>query len=114
MNPKTDVSEFEREVVSTFGEGFGFESWRSKLWGHDVMAEIGCCLLNSLKHTYIYAFDNDIKILKRDLHKVIDNIDLIEKKTHIPKEMIQERVDNALERIRVAENHSDKIGICIG
>lgn len=80
--------------------------WQSKKYG--------CQILHTLKDNDIYAFDNNIDILKADLYLLLKNISSISDNNTIIKESIEIRINNALEVIRVAEMYLDKVGVYIG
>ena len=108
-----DTNELENQVPSPHNELFGFESCRKTLWGHDVMKQIGCEMIYSLKESDIIVFDEDINILKCELINILDYIETIQSATGYDKEFIEFRVKNALEMIKIAINEIDKVGIAL-
>ena len=109
-----NIEKIEKEIYNSHNELFGFESWRKEVWGNEIMESIGCNLLYSLSQKDVYVYDSDIQILKHELYKVIEQIETVSKVTRVNKEAIEFRVRNALEMVRVAEKHSDNVGIVIG
>ena len=109
-----DTAGIDKEIQYPFNEMFGAEAFRWQLWGHPVMKSIGCSLLYSLRTQNVYVYDADIAKLKSELETVLINLNKIAAQTHIGKNMIEFRINNALETVRIARKHKDKVGIAIG
>lgn len=113
-NPSSDISGIEKKFETDNNSLFGLENWRKSVWGSDEVKNMGCQILHTLKDNDIYAFDNNIGILKADLYLILKNISSISDNNTIIKESIEIRINNALEVIRVAEMYLDKVGVYIG
>ena len=109
-NVNTD--ELEKQIPYPHNFLFGFEVYRKTLWGNEIIRELGCHMIYSLKDRDIYAFDKDLQELKRELNVILSNISIFEDKA-IGDEQVEFRVRDALEAIKVAEKCKD-IGIYIG
>ncbi len=105
--------ELEKQVYQNHSYVFGFESFRNSLWGHEIMKELDCELLYSLRKTDIFVFDNDIIRLKNELHVVLANIQSVAGRTNLSEETIEVRVSNALAYLALAEENIENIGITI-
>lgn len=81
--------------------------------GNDLISELGCELIYSLKNTNIFAFDEGIEKLESEFLILLDNLDAIELHTDYDKEFIEFRARNALEMIKVVLKEKDKVGIAI-
>lgn len=110
---KIDTNELENKVTSPHSELFGFEACRKNLWGHEIIKQIGCEMIYSLKESDIIVFDEEINILKCELVNILDNIETIQSVTDYNKEFIEFRVENVLEMIKIAVNEKEKVGIAI-
>ncbi|SES88464.1 hypothetical protein [Paenibacillus sp. NFR01] len=110
-----DTNYLENQIPAPHNHLFGFESCRRTLWGNDVMSELGCKLIYSLKDGNIYAFDEGIEELRNELLTLLDNINLVKLRTGYgnDNDSIEFRVGNALEMIKVALKEKDKVGIAI-
>jgi hypothetical protein len=105
--------ELESQLSRTYV--FGFEAFRQKLWGHEIMKSLGCTLTHSLGYHYcIYVFDEDMKQLKDEMLKIIDQVQIIVDETGIDEETIIYRAENVLDYIRVAELNGGNFGVTIG
>ena len=113
-NKGFDTSELEREISPDRNDIFGFESTRQSLWGHDAIKNLGCELINSLKETDVFAFDEDVEVLKNEFLTILKNIDLISEQINLEKWAIEIRVLNALEVIRIVERNLDEVGVALG
>ncbi|QHW29392.1 hypothetical protein GZH47_00140 [Paenibacillus rhizovicinus] len=109
-NKNISTADLEKQIPYPHNFQFGFESYRSKLWGSKIMQEMGCQLIYSLKDGDIYAFDDDLKELKRELNVILDNLKIIE---DVFGGGIDFRVQNAIEAVKVAEQYKD-VGVYIG
>lgn len=107
-----DTDELEKEIPQPHNLLFGFEVYRKTLWGNEIMRELDCHMIYSLKDKDIYAFDENLQELKRELNVILDNIHRFD---DIPTvdEYVEFRVKNALEAIKVAERYNN-FGIWIG
>ena len=111
-NPETDISDFEKKLKRD--ELFGFESWRTKLWGHRLLKELGCKIIISLGgESNVFVYDDDLNLLKRELEIVLENVTVISLTCNIDDDIIKERVLNALEAVRVAQSHVSEIGVVL-
>jgi hypothetical protein len=108
----TYTDELEKQIAYPNDFLFGFEAYRKTLWGRVIMRELGCRMIYSLKDRDIYAFDEDLQELKRELNVILSNIDFFENKTTY-KDYVEFRVKNALEAIKVTEEYKD-VGVYIG
>jgi hypothetical protein len=113
--PKFPDINIERyEAMVTRNDIFGFESWRKTLWGHDCLEKLGCTLLPRLKYeANLFIYDKDLEILNQEFKIVLQNLTYIQESTNIESEIIKERVQNALDIIRVAQLHIEKVGIVL-
>lgn len=109
-----DTHILEQQVPEPHNDLFGFESSRKNLWGREIIHELGCELIYSLKKTNIYAFDEDLKKLEREFLILLEHFDIIERHTGYDRDFVEFRVRNALEMIKVALREKDKVGITIG
>ncbi len=107
-----DAEELEKYIPEPYNNLFGFEGYRQSVWGNEIIKEIGCDLIYSLKDGDIYAFDEKLQELKNELKVIVSNIEFLKSK-EIGDDFIGFRVNNALEAIRVAEQYKD-IGVWIG
>jgi hypothetical protein len=107
-----DTEELAKKVPDPHNFLFGFEVYRKTLWGYEIMRELGCHIIYTLKDRDIYAFDADLQELKRELNIILSNIDTFRNKG-IGDDNIEFRVQNALEAIKVAERYND-VGVYIG
>ena len=108
-----DTNFMEEQLQVPHNSSFGFESCRETLWGIDLIRELGCELIYSLKSRDIIVFDGEIEKLKSELLILLDNLDIIKLHTEYDKEFIEFRIGNALEMIKVALKEIDKVGIAI-
>jgi len=109
-NKNISTADLEKQIPYPHNFLFGFESYRSKLWGSKIMQEMGCQLIYSLKDGDIHAFDDDLQALKRELNIILDNLKIIE---DVFGDGIEFRVQNALEAVKIAEQFKD-VGVYIG
>jgi len=109
-----DADIFEKELNPDRSSVFGFESCRKSLWGHPYLKKLNLEYISRLDQEDIYVFDDDLKKLKRDLEIILENIQKIVEETNLTESFIEYRVLNALDYVRVAEKHKDKIGVYIG
>lgn len=92
---------------------FGFESWRGKVWGSKAVKDLGCKIIPTLHSNDIYAYDDDVALLKAELETILAHLVLIAETLEIEKEAIEIRVINALEGIKVVEKNIDKVGLAL-
>ncbi|MEI2399501.1 MULTISPECIES: hypothetical protein [Paenibacillus] len=109
-----DTNLLEAQVPAPHNDLFGFESCRKTLWGNELISELGCELVHSLKDTDIYVFNEEIEKLKSEFLILLDNLDIISQHTDYIKDFIEFRIRNALEMIKVALHEKDKVGVWIG
>lgn len=109
----TDMTALQAKIPSPHNELFGFDRCRETLWGHPIMKSLGCELIGTLKDQNIYAFDEDVFKLKKELNKIFENIERVAKETNYAPEFILFRVENALEAIKIVEQNLDIAGIAI-
>lgn len=81
---------------------FGFEFWRSKVWGSSTINNLGCTILFSLKHQDIYVENETLHQLKKEIELVKDNITIVSEELKTDSSAIELRLNNALEAIRIA------------
>jgi hypothetical protein len=112
-NKSYDVSSLDKEISPAHTNLFGFESWRKDLWGHEIMNRLACNLLYSLRETDLYVYDGDVIKLKQELLTVLESLDVVSEHTSIDKISIAFRVNNALEAIRVVEDHLEYAGVVL-
>ncbi|MGN7763386.1 hypothetical protein ACTJKB_18230 [Paenibacillus sp. 22594] len=108
-----DTDFLEEQIPAPHNNLFGFESCRKNLWGIDLIRELGCELIYSLKSRDIIVFDGEIEKLRSELLILFDNLDIIKLHTIYDKDFIEFRVRNALEMIKVVLKEKDKVGIAI-
>ena len=108
-----DSNELEALIPETHNDLFGFESLRESLWGHPVMLTLGCTMIHGLSKQNVYAFDEDVFLLKHELLLILDNLGLVSRETKYEVEFIRFRIENALEVTKIAENNLDKFGVAI-
>lgn len=111
-NKTIDIEQYEKELSAHFNEAFGFETCREKLWGLEVIKKLGCKMIYSLKEKDIYAFDEQVDELERELIIILENRYEIGNLYGV--EFIEERVNNALQVIKIAKKYKDKLGVVIG
>lgn len=95
---------------------FGVESWRYDIWGHDVIRNLGCSMLASLKTTNIYAFDEELDKLRTELEIVQTRHQYIAAQMGLDKQQttsILERVKNALAMLHLVDSERSSVGIAI-
>lgn len=107
-----DTDELEKQIPSPHNSLFGFEVYRKTVWGNDIMRELGCHMIYSLKERDIYAFDDDLQELKRELNVILSNISIFKDKA-IGDDYVENRVKNAIEAINAAEKYK-YCGVYIG
>lgn len=107
-----DTDELEKQITSPHNFLFGVEVCRKELWGRKVVSELGCHMIYSLRDNDIFAFDEDLEELKRELNIILDNIEIYDNK-ETGDDYVEFRVKNALEAIKVAEKYKD-VGVWIG
>ena len=103
----------EEKPKAPYNNLFGPEDWRKTVWGSGILKEINCVLLSSLNTQDIYAEDEQIQQLKKELKIAKKNISQITGHLAINQESFQFRLDNAFEAIRIAEKQING-GIYIG
>ncbi|KUP21781.1 hypothetical protein [Paenibacillus sp. DMB5] len=108
-----DTEDLEAQVPESHNDLFGVESCRRTLWGSDVIKELGCELVSSLKETNVYVFDEDIEKLRNEFIMMMDHLDIIIEHTGFDRDYIEFRVGNALEMIKIALREQDKVGIAL-
>ena len=90
----------------------GFEGDRHTVLGNKLIRELGCNLVYSLKDADIYAFGEDLKVLKRELNFILNNKNILIYRG-VWQRGLELRIRNALEAIEVAEKHDD-VGVWLG
>lgn len=108
-----DTTALEKEIPAPHNDLFGVENCRYSLWGHSVMKNLGCNQIYSLRETNVYAYDDDVIELKKELEKILDKIELVSKETGFEKDYIEFRVKNALETIKIVEKNIEKVGLAL-
>jgi len=106
----------ERMVIkpnATFNQSFGFESWRSKIWGSSTLKNLGCSILFTLNCNDIYAEDENLLLLKKEIELIKDNIIDISRECELEINVIEFRLNNALKAIKIALENKD-CGVYIG
>ncbi|MBC7870288.1 MAG: hypothetical protein H7Y09_05565 [Chitinophagaceae bacterium] len=90
---------------------FGFESYRERIWGADIMTHLGLIILPNLLHIGCFSITGDrLNQLEREGHIILDNIDLITEQTRYDsKENIKFHVDNLLDAIKLAKQSDGKM-----
>jgi hypothetical protein len=109
----TDMTALQAKIPSPHNELFGFDRCRETLWGHPITKSLGCELIGTLKDQNIYAFGENVFKLKKEFNIILDNIEWVEKETNYDHEFSRFRVQNALEVIKVVEQHLDITGVAI-
>ena len=110
----TFITKNDFEVQEPNNGLFGFEIWRKSLWGNPIMYKLGCELIPTLKDTDIFATEKNLEKLKSELLIIKKNIIEISKHSEVDKDTIIDRVSNALDFIKIAEENNNVIGINIG
>lgn len=115
-NSNINTAALEERLAPPNTNLFGVESWRYAVWGHDVIRNLGCTMLASLKTTNIYAFDEELDELKVELeiiqaqqHYIAAQMGLDERQTAV----ILVRVENALAMLRIVDSERSSVGIAI-
>lgn len=103
----------EAMISPTQNNLFGVESWRKRVWGHDIVSIFDCPILYSLKDGDVYVYDEDIPALKSELETLLENLEHISAETSMDEESLEFRINNALEAIRVVMPHRDRAGIVL-
>lgn len=91
-------------IIAPHNDIFGFESWRYSVWGSKVLANMNCNILNSLKSTNIYAEGDELNMLKKEFDLILNSLDNIQEELQVSPNLIEFRVKNGLEAIRVAQS----------
>ena len=107
------INFIENQINNKNNNLFGFEAWRKELWGNEIMKDLKCNFIYSLKSNDLFVFDNDISLLQKECKTVIENIEIISKKTNIETEAILFRINNLKEYIRVCIQEINLIGLNI-
>ena len=107
------AEELEAMVSPPHNNLFGVESWRKRVWGHDIVRVFDCPILYSLKDGDVYAYDEDIPALKAELEILLENLAQLSAETSMDEESLEFRINNALEAIRVVMPHRDQAGIAL-
>jgi hypothetical protein len=110
----TFITKNDSEIEEPNNGLFGFEIWRKSLWGNPIMYKLGCEIIPTLQNTDIFATEKNLEKLKGELLIIKNNIIEISKCTEVDKDTIMDRVSNALEFIKIAEENNNIIGINIG
>ena len=106
------ISENEIEEPNT--GLFGFESWRTTLWGSAVIKNLGCEMLATLQEDDLFVTGRHVSILKEELLIIKENASMISAAIEfIDTESILFRVENALGFIEVAASNESVLGISI-
>lgn len=72
------VQEYEFEFKGY--DGFGPESWRKHVWGHDAIEELGCKLIHKLKIHDLYIYDDDLYVIQEDMKLILSNAEVLSHK----------------------------------
>ena len=107
-----NTDELEKQIPNAHNLLFGFEVYRETVWGNEIMKELGCHMIYSLRDGDIYAFGENLQELKRELSVILSNLDIFKNKS-IGDDYIEFRVKNALAAITVAEKYKG-VGVYIG
>lgn len=110
---EVDTEDLEAQVPGPHNDLFGVESCRTTLWGSDVIKELGCELIYSLKETNVYVFDEDLEKLRNEFILMMDHLETVIQHTGFDRVYIEFRVGNALEMIKIALREKDKVGIAL-
>jgi hypothetical protein len=74
---------------------FGFEQWRTTVWGSDEIRALGATLLPSLSTTGVFAEGDDLDRLDRELQSIAENIKDLATKLRVREDSLLFRVENA-------------------
>ena len=107
------LTEIEAAIDPNFTDLFGLESWRYKVWGATALKGIGCELLYSLKKTDLYAEEEDLYQLEKELIKVLSQAAAFSTILKVDEQSLANRIKNALAAIDVAKKYKNG-GVCIG
>ena len=107
------IESIDIDVGQPNNDFFGFESWRHKVWGSNTLIELGCSLLPKLKKQDIYAENEELLMLKKEIGLVLENIKTIEKIFMDDSQAIEFRLRNALLATRIAIENPN-CGVYIG
>ena len=105
-----EVEKAEVQLPSPFSELFGFESWRIKVWGSKTLINLGCKMLPSLAYKDIYAENEELYLLKREIELVLENLS---EGIFDDSSAVKFRLQNAEEVIRIAIKN-ENWGVYIG
>jgi hypothetical protein len=95
---------------------FGLESWRYAVWEHDIIKELACPMLFSLRTTNIYVFDEDLDTIRAELETIQAHYWKIAVETGLGEPnrgAIRFRVENALAMLDIVDSERSSVGIAI-
>ena len=93
-------------------ELFGFESWRSVVWGCAYVKDLGCTLLPTLNGFDLMAQDEHLDQLEAELKLLKDHLPELSAATQRDADAIAFRIGNALAAVELARQHGNA-GVCI-
>lgn len=108
-----DIVDIDTWIDGDFSDLFGLESWRYSVWGSQVLLDLGCTILPSLRHTDIYAVGDQLDRLEAEIILIQKNLPNIIKNIKLDQQSISHRLDNAMDAIRIARQH-EAGGVHIG
>jgi hypothetical protein len=90
----------------------GFESYRQKFWGHDVMKSLGLNLLPTLgKGAWLNIEGNQLKTLEQEAYIIRKNSTLISTNTGIEEQSVLMYADNILYAAQLAKQVEGGVSI---
>ncbi len=95
-------------------ELFGFESWRTSVWGNSVVEKLGCPLIHSLKEQDVMVFDEEILALKKEFEVLLQHIHEVVDCTGGDQEGLTFRIKNGIAAVDIALNQQGQCGVVIG
>ncbi|RYG43896.1 MAG: hypothetical protein EOO01_20505 [Chitinophagaceae bacterium] len=104
----------EEKDIAPYTDFFGFESYRKDLWGHAVIAELGCTITHALRTENIYVIDEELIAFKAELLRLQQHVAYVAERTGIAPDSIAKRINNALGYIARAALDMQNLGVTIG
>ena len=92
---------------------FGFESWRTEVWGSQSIKKLGLKIIPSLESYNIYAYDETVKDLEKELSVIKENLPQLEKEFEFVEGWLGKRLENGIKTVNYIKDNSD-LGIEIG
>jgi hypothetical protein len=91
---------------------FGFEVYRYKLWGADIMVSLGLTIHPTLKNgAWLVLEGDDLDEVKNEGQIVPENLSLIAQETPLDEETIRFRAQNLIDAIKLAKEIGGGVSI---